>query len=80
MAMRAWFVLGWLCSPLVVSAAEPVWPAAEWIKVEPAEVGMDAAHLEKARDYALAGGGSGYITRHGRLVKNPAQQPGMEDR
>jgi CubicO group peptidase (beta-lactamase class C family) len=68
MAMRAWFVLGWLCSPLVVSAAEPVWPAAEWIKVEPAEVGMAAAHLEKARDYALTGGGSGYITRHGRLV------------
>ena len=29
---------------------------------------MDEATLAKARDYALTGGGSGYITRHGRLV------------
>jgi CubicO group peptidase (beta-lactamase class C family) len=29
---------------------------------------MDAARLEQARDYALTGGGSGMITRHGRLV------------
>ena len=32
------------------------------------EVGMDEAKLAQARDYALTGGGSGYITRHGRLV------------
>jgi CubicO group peptidase (beta-lactamase class C family) len=29
---------------------------------------MDEAELRKGRDYALTGGGSGYITRHGRLV------------
>jgi CubicO group peptidase (beta-lactamase class C family) len=29
---------------------------------------MDAAALGRARDYALSGGGSGYITRGGRLV------------
>ena len=29
---------------------------------------MDEAKLAQARDYALTGGGSGYITRHGRLV------------
>jgi len=29
---------------------------------------MDAAKLPQARDYALTGGGSGYITRHRRLV------------
>ena len=36
--------------------------------VEPGEVGMDEAKLAQAREYALTGGGSGYITRHGRLV------------
>ena len=30
----------------------------------PAEVGLDAALLSRARDYALTGGGSGQITRH----------------
>ena len=29
---------------------------------------MDESELQKARGYALTGGGSGYITRHGRLV------------
>ncbi len=29
---------------------------------------MDEAKLARAREYALTGGGSGYITRHGRLV------------
>ena len=29
---------------------------------------MDEATLAKARDYALTGGGSGYTTRHERLV------------
>lgn len=47
---------------------ESVWPVPDWQRAEPAEVGMDAARLARARDYALTGGGSGYITRHGRLV------------
>jgi CubicO group peptidase (beta-lactamase class C family) len=29
---------------------------------------MDADVLQKARDYALTGGGSGFVTRHGRLI------------
>jgi CubicO group peptidase (beta-lactamase class C family) len=29
---------------------------------------MDAGVLKKARDYALTGGGSGCVTRHGRLI------------
>ncbi len=29
---------------------------------------MNETELQNARDYALTGGGSGYITRHGRLV------------
>jgi len=38
---------------------------------------MDPVLLEKARDYALTGGGSGYITRGGKLVMSwgdPAQR------
>ena len=45
-----------------------VWPMPEWQKAEPEQVGLDAAELARARAYALTGGGSGYITRHGRLV------------
>ena len=39
-----------------------------WATASPADVGMDEALLKKARDYALSGGGSGYVTRHGKLV------------
>ncbi len=53
---------------LTIAAADPVWPADEWVQVKPAEVSMEVSQLEKARDYALTGGGSGYITRHGKLV------------
>ena len=44
------------------------YPAAEWQLAKPADVGMDETLLSAARDYALTGGGSGYITRHGKLV------------
>src|SRR5262245_39013933 len=44
------------------------WPATEWFPASPAEEGLDRAKLESARDYALSAEGSGYITRHGRLV------------
>lgn len=43
-------------------------PAQKWIRAEPQEVGLDNLELEKARDYALTGGGSGYVTRDGKLV------------
>ena len=45
-----------------------VYPGKEWIKKSPAEVGMDAGELEKVKQYALSGEGTGYITRHGYLV------------
>ncbi len=48
--------------------AGEIWPGTHWTRAEPAAAGMDRALLEKARDYALSGGGSGYITRHGLLV------------
>lgn len=44
------------------------WPAPGWKDVDPAAVGMDEARLEAARDYALTGGGSGMILRHGSVV------------
>ena len=39
-----------------------------WQRATPENVGMDRAKLEQARDYALTGGGAGYIVRRGRLV------------
>ena len=44
------------------------YPGTEWSKATPAEAGLDEAKLHQARDYALTGGGSGYITRGGKLV------------
>jgi CubicO group peptidase (beta-lactamase class C family) len=49
-------------------AAEPIYPGKEWQRAEPAGVGLDAAELHKARDYALSGGGSGCVIHQGRLV------------
>jgi len=57
-----------LCVAISAVRAEDVWPVPEWPTADPATVDMDAAKLKAARDYALTGGGSGYITRHGRLV------------
>ncbi|MEZ6129102.1 MAG: serine hydrolase [Planctomycetaceae bacterium] len=50
-------------------AADPeAWPTDQWQVAAPADVGMDQALLVRARDYALTGAGSGFITRGGRLV------------
>ncbi|MDA1276893.1 MAG: serine hydrolase [Verrucomicrobia bacterium] len=43
-------------------------PGKDWIRVAPAEAGLDVSRLNEARDYALTGGGSGCITRGGKLV------------
>jgi len=45
-----------------------VYPTSGWLWATPEEVGMDAAKLKQARDYALTGGGSGCIIRGGRMV------------
>ena len=44
------------------------WPLPGWKTARPADVGMDETQLKKSRDYALTGGGSGYVIRHGKLV------------
>jgi len=48
--------------------AERSWPMPDWSEAAPHDVGMDAAAVARARDYALTGGGSGLIVRHGRAV------------
>ncbi len=47
---------------------QDIWPGERWQTAAPDEVGMDSALLAKAREYALTGGGSGVIVRHGRVV------------
>jgi len=49
-------------------AAESDWPGDDWPDARPADVDMDADRLARARDYALTGGGSGIVVRHGRAV------------
>lgn len=50
------------------AAAEDRWPGTTWSRLTPADAGMDEARLRKARDYALTGGGSGFVVRGGGLV------------
>ena len=51
-----------------LAGAADTWPTHGWETATPADVGMDKTLLEEARDYALTGGGSGIITRHGKVV------------
>lgn len=67
-AMVTALAIALLVVPVGLGSAEGVWPGAEWERCRPKEVGMDTTTLEKARDYALTGGGSGCIIRYGRLV------------
>lgn len=68
------FVLAAILTTLVSLPAagqggsEEIWPMPAWKQAGPDEMGMDAVVLGRARDYALTGGGSGCITRHGRVV------------
>jgi len=58
------------------SGGAVTYPGEQWQTAEPEQVGMDAAILASARECALAGGGSGMITRHGKVVMqwgDPAQ-------
>ena len=44
------------------------WPTLGWETATPAEMNMDETLLQLARDYALTAGGSGIITRSGKIV------------
>ncbi|MBW3596453.1 MAG: DUF4185 domain-containing protein [Planctomycetes bacterium] len=50
------------------SAQDETWPTEKWERAEPSDVRLNAEKLHQARDYALTGGGSGIITRGGKLV------------
>lgn len=57
-----------------IQAAE--YPGAEWARARPGDVALLQSRLQLARAYALQGGGSGLIIRHGKLVMewgDPAQ-------
>lgn len=43
-------------------------PLPEWPRAAPAETGIDEQLLNRARDFALKGGGSGIVIHHGKLV------------
>lgn len=64
-----------------ISAAAPatVWPEAEWVAAKPTEVGLAESRLNEARDYALTGGGSGIITRRGKVVMTWGDQAKLYD-
>lgn len=51
-----------------ITYPEITYPEKSWLKATAADVGMDVSLLHAAREYALSAGGSGYITRHGKLV------------
>ena len=51
-----------------VEADEFEWPSQRWAVAQPAELGLNAARLDDAREYALSAGGSGMILRHGKRV------------
>jgi CubicO group peptidase (beta-lactamase class C family) len=62
---------------IAITVAPAVYPAPDlsdddpnrgWLRVAPADVGMTASGLSAAQAYAEAAGGSGLISRHGRLV------------
>jgi hypothetical protein len=62
-----------------LAAEPPGMPGRGWQAAVPDQVGMDSAWLTKARDYALTGGGSGRIVRHGRVVMQWGDQQQMYD-
>ena len=51
-----------------MAAGAVTYPGEQWQTATPEQLGMDAAILAQARDYALAGEGSGMVIRHGKLV------------
>jgi CubicO group peptidase (beta-lactamase class C family) len=54
--------------PAESPTAAEIWPTHGWLTATPEEMGLSRPLLEQARSYALLGGGSGFITRGGKLV------------
>ncbi len=70
--LRTWgkaacsLLMALLPAPFAAKAAD--FPGETWTTATPAEAGLEERPLIEARDYALTGGGSGYLIRGGRLV------------
>jgi CubicO group peptidase (beta-lactamase class C family) len=76
----------WALGPLALFAFRTVdaapaagYPGTAWPRATYAEVGLAEARLQEARDYALTGGGSGVIIRHGKLVMDWGDQEKLYD-
>ena len=71
---------GVISSVATVFIRDPkIWPTEGWMIATPAEMGMNQTKLEEARNYALTGGGSGVITRGGKLVMSWGTQSTLYD-
>jgi hypothetical protein len=57
-----------LLTNLQITVANKLWPLPTWPQASPVEVKLDPDQLKRARDYALTGGGAGYIIRYGKLA------------
>lgn len=85
MRMQPSFVLEVVITALLIlpadgqGGANEIWPMPAWEQARPEDVGMDAEVLEKAKEYALTGGGSGFVTRHGRVVMRWGDQKRVYD-
>lgn len=78
-SMAPALLCGLYLATCLVQAEEPLWPAPQWQRADPAELGLDVAQLEQARDYALTPGGSGLIVVGGRLVMSWGDQRALYD-
>ena len=55
------------------------WPGTNWVTTTPAEAGMSQTKLDQAKNFALTGGGSGFVTRGGKLVTSWGSTTGTYD-
>ena len=56
-----------------------LWPGKAWSTASPSDLGLDEAALNRARDYALTGGGSGCVIFRGKLVMTWGDQASLYD-
>jgi hypothetical protein len=61
-------VVGFLPAAFADEKDSQVYPTTSWSTATPQSLGMRAAPLRAARDYASNRGGAGIITRHGKIV------------
>jgi len=62
------FILPFFLLQCTSSTSEVPWPDPDWQAATPEELALNVHKLRQARDYALTGGGAGYIIKNGKLV------------